>query len=293
MGISYSGGGPRLVLELGAALAFIERGIVPDVIAGVSAGAITAMAHATDAVGGKGIRAAMHEIATGVSTRGLGLHLEAMVQKVIHHRGHLSSIGDHNLPVRRILRGAFPGLMGVDRPTIGDYRPPGHPRLLIAASDWLTEAEWWFSDDTLVEDALVASAAIPGIFPWLHHDTSDGQHLVLVDGGVISNQPLSKLVLEGCGTIYACGFSRPVKTASEPQNAVHAILDSVQMMMHQCSHLEEEYVRLKLGNKGVVHRLEIDHPMASHHWDFTPAQLEALVEEARVQVGNQLDAIKS
>src|SRR5262249_47925578 len=58
VGISYSGGGALLLVELGIALAFVDLGIRPYAIAGVSAGAITAAAHAIDPIEGRGILAA-------------------------------------------------------------------------------------------------------------------------------------------------------------------------------------------------------------------------------------------
>src|SRR5215471_2605331 len=55
VGISYSGGGPLVLVELGCAKAFIECGIRPVAIAGVSAGALAGAAHALDPVDGAGI----------------------------------------------------------------------------------------------------------------------------------------------------------------------------------------------------------------------------------------------
>ena len=48
VGIAYSGGGDRVVIELGIVQAFIELGIVPDLIAGVSAGGFAGAFHALD-----------------------------------------------------------------------------------------------------------------------------------------------------------------------------------------------------------------------------------------------------
>lgn len=289
IGISYSGGGARLALELGAARAFINRGVVPDVIAGVSAGAITAVAHAVDTIGGRGVQLAADIMCRRLSTKALGLSLENALQGLVQHRAKLQSVGD-NAILKEGLREFFEAAIGEPTPNLGYFAPPRHPRLLVAASDWITEDALWFGPETLVEEALVASSAIPGVFPWRHHDSVAG-HAVLVDGGVISNQPLSRLVLDGCGTIFACGFSTPAKTGPEPHNALHNVLDAIQMLMHQCSHLEEDYVRLRLGGSGDIHRLHIDSDLPSAHYDFSPEVLANLMADAESQVSTKLEAL--
>lgn len=289
IGISYSGGGPRFVLELGAARAFIKNGILPHAVAGVSAGAVAATAHVVDPREARGIEVVARLVPQRLSTKRLGLTMEGLIERAIRHRSRLQSFGD-NTAVRDIARAFFAEVIGDERPLLGAFAPPRYPRLLVAASDWLTEDAFWFEDDTLVEDALLASSAIPGVFQWRHHQ-SPGGHAVLVDGGVISNQPLSRLVMEGCGTIFACGFSTPPRTAYEPSNALHNILDSIQMMMHQCSHLEEDYVRLKLGDNGDLHRLFIDGTLPSHSYDFTPALINELIDSADLQVTAQLKGL--
>lgn len=288
VGVSYSGGGPRVVLEFGAVLAFVERGLVPAAVGGVSAGAIAAAAHAMDPVEGRAARLAVEIFPRWVSSKALGLHREAMVQKLILHRGHVRSLGDNEI-IGHACAEIAKAVMGNEDVTIGDFVEPKHPRLLIGACDWRSQAAWWFGGATPLADALVASSAIPGVFPWRHHKDGEAS-AVLVDGGVICNQPLSRLALEGCGTIFAVGFSEPPRSAAEPGDALHAVMDAIQMMMHTSNHLEEEYVRLKLGPDGEVHRLLIDHPLTANSYDFTPQQLEALVEDARVQVSAQLEA---
>lgn len=287
IGISYSGGGPRLILELGAILAFIERGIVPDVIAGVSAGALAGTLHAIDPRSPRAVEAALRVLPERLSTHGLGLTVEAVMAKAIRERGHIRSLGDHAGVLRAASRVLFEELLGTDSPRVGIFQPPQHPRLLIGATDWRREENYWFGPDSLLEDALVASTAIPGVFPWLPFDSGDGP-MVLVDGGVISNQPLSRLALEGCGTIIACGFRAPDKTGTEPGNVLQSLMESVHMLMHACVHLEEDYVRLKLGDAGRVHRVQMTAAVAGHTYDFTAGAIAALVDRSRAEVLEQL-----
>src|SRR5205814_3833292 len=72
VGISYSGGGPLVLIELGIAQAFVDLKIVPVAIAGVSAGAIAGTAHALDATDGLGIQAAAQALIK-LSNRKLGM----------------------------------------------------------------------------------------------------------------------------------------------------------------------------------------------------------------------------
>src|SRR3990172_8026280 len=50
VGVSYSGGGNRGVVHIGALRAFLERKVVPTHVVGVSAGAFVAAFHAYDPV---------------------------------------------------------------------------------------------------------------------------------------------------------------------------------------------------------------------------------------------------
>src|SRR2546425_7717968 len=82
VGISYSGGGPLVLIELGIAQAFVDLKIVPVAIAGVSAGAIAGTAHALDPVNGTGIKAAAHALLT-LSDHKLGLTRAEIVAKLL------------------------------------------------------------------------------------------------------------------------------------------------------------------------------------------------------------------
>src|SRR5918912_2272340 len=71
VGISYSGGGPLVLIELGCARAFVDKHIRPAVIAGVSAGSLAGAAHALDPVGGQGIELAA-DLLSRISGASLG-----------------------------------------------------------------------------------------------------------------------------------------------------------------------------------------------------------------------------
>src|ERR1700682_266695 len=81
IGISYSGGGAMVLIELGIANAFVDLGIVPAVITGASSGALAGAAHALDPVGGAGIRMAA-AILGGVTNRTLGLGIDQVIGRL-------------------------------------------------------------------------------------------------------------------------------------------------------------------------------------------------------------------
>nr|MDQ6901267.1 hypothetical protein [Candidatus Dormibacteraeota bacterium] len=101
IGISYSGSGSLLVVELGVARAFIRRGIIPARIAGVSSGAITAVAHALDPVQGRGLEAAARLLG-GISNRTFGLTWWQVALRLAF--GPRTSLGD-NQPIKALVLG--------------------------------------------------------------------------------------------------------------------------------------------------------------------------------------------
>ncbi|HLZ07600.1 MAG TPA: patatin-like phospholipase family protein [Chloroflexota bacterium] len=276
IGISYSGGGPRVLIEIGIARAFVKKGIIPQVISGASAGALAGTAHALDVRNGTGLDLAA-KLLERLSNAFVGLEPVEVVERAIVYRDHTKSLGD-NGPIGPLVRDGIQDQFGLRDVTLGTFEAPTYPKLMIVATDLLTGNSVWFADDTPIEQAVVATSAIPGVFPWLPLRLN-GIQTVLVDGGVVSNQPLSNLALEGCGTIYACavgGDDAPV----EPTNALDNAMRSVHKMMHQCTKLEEDYVRLKLGDRGTVHHIhpEVDFPVQG--FNFTPDLIRQVMDDA-------------
>jgi predicted acylesterase/phospholipase RssA len=274
IGVSYSGGGAMVLIELGIAQAFVDLGIVPAVIAGASAGALAGAAHALDPVGGTGIRMAA-VILGGVSNRTLGLELDQVLGRVVIEREHLTSLGDH-APLGWIIREELEDKFGLTDVTLGYFRPPGRSRLMVVATNRLNGRSVWFPAATPIEEALLASAAIPGIFPWQTMKVR-GRELTLVDGGVVDNQPLSQLALAGCGTIFACAVGYVGGAVPPPTNAINSIWITV----HQATKLEEQLLRQRLGRRGDIFHIhpEVDFPI--DQFNFTDDVVAAVMEESR------------
>jgi predicted acylesterase/phospholipase RssA len=279
IGISYSGGGALVVIELGIASAFIKQGIVPAVITGASAGSLAGTAHALDPVDGKGVQLAA-EILGHVSNQLFGLTPWSIFGRLLLERENTVSLGDQ-APVGPRITAGLSRIFGLDNVTVGHFQPP-LPKLMIATTDAETREGVWLPDDIRIEDAVIASSSIPGIFPW-RTMTIDGQPRILVDGGVVSNQPLSNLVDQKCGTIYACAVG-PVSALPPPKNALDNAMRAIDLAMHQATKLEEAYVQCKLAGNGKVHHI---HPLmdtvSGSNFDFTPELVASVMAEAEAQ----------
>jgi len=278
VGISYSGGGPLVLVELGCAKAFIECGIRPVAIAGVSAGALAGAAHALDPVDGAGIDLAC-ELLADIHRDTLALGWRTIAWRLLRKRTKFTSLGD-NAPIGpRVVQGIHRRFEMQDV-TLGSFPASGRPRLMIAATDRLSGESYWFPPETPLPEALIASSAIPAVFPWVHVER-DGQSRVLVDGGVVNNQPISELAIEEhCGTLFVCavGSSMP---ALMPTNALNNALVCVDLMMHQAMKLEEELVRTKLGDRATIHHIHPPVAVEVQNYQFTRPIIRAVVEESR------------
>lgn len=274
-GISYSGGGPLLLVELGCAKAFIECGIVPDVIAGVSAGSFAGVAHALDPKGGKGIKLAMDLLGT-VSKRTIQAGYDQIAERVIGSWFHPMSLADQ-IGVGALMRDAIQREMGLTNVTVGTFKTPPYVKLVIAATDILTGESVWMPDDIAIEDAVIASSSIPGFFP-PRRLLINGTPCLVVDGGVVTNQPLTRLAQdEHCGTIYACAVGYAGGVTNPPKNALQNALSAVSMSIHQTMKLEQALVEAKAG----ITIQRIHPPMQVSSYDFTPEYVAAVVEQSR------------
>ncbi|HYZ91836.1 MAG TPA: patatin-like phospholipase family protein [Actinomycetota bacterium] len=186
-----SGGGNLGAGQVGAVLALLERGIQPDLLVGTSAGAINAAYLAGDP-GLEGARR-LADIWTSVRTR----DVFRLPMKPWHLLAHLRSEAlYHSDGLRRLLEGALPFGNIEDAPL----------QLRIVATDFETGGAVAFHSGSIV-DAVLASSALPGLFP----PVEVGGRLY-VDGGIADNVPISPAVGAGAKEIYVVrtGFDCPV-----------------------------------------------------------------------------------
>lgn len=163
-----SGGGNQAVAQVGMLQALLERGIVPDVVVGTSAGAINGAAVAADPTP-EGVER-LAEVWRGL--RGDLVFPGSRFSRawnVLRRSTHLFS----NEGVRQVI-----DLLPAER--FDELAVP----LRVVATDLGTGEEVVFASGPL-QPALLASCALPGLYPPVEHD---GRRLV--DGGVVNNVPL-------------------------------------------------------------------------------------------------------
>ena len=165
-----AGGGNQAVCQVGMLKALLERGIVPDVLIGTSAGACNASVIATmpNLAGVQRLEETWHSLRGDVVFPGGRL---SRAWNLLTRDDHLFE----NDGLRALIaNGSTPA-------TFSELRVP----LRVVACDLDTGEEVVFAAGPL-EPALLASTALPGLFPPIRYDGR-----VLVDGAVVDTVPLS------------------------------------------------------------------------------------------------------
>jgi NTE family protein len=99
--------------------------------------------------------------------------------------------------------------------------------LIIVAADALTGAEVPLTSGRAV-DAVLASAALPGVFPPVEIDGRS-----LIDGGVVDNTPITQAITAGATEVWvlSTGYSCGMKAA--PDSAVGMSMHAVALLVQQ------------------------------------------------------------
>ena len=184
-----SGGGNYGVSQVGMLHALIERGIYPDVVIGTSAGALNGAAIASSPTLEK-----VEELAEVWS----GLTGDTVFPAgAIRRAWNILRRDDHLIPNRgleAVIERANPA------PTFADLQVP----LRIVTTDLITGDEIVIVSGP-VAPALLASAALPGIFPPVHLNGH-----VLVDGAVVNLVPISHALAGPVERIFVLDVSDPI-----------------------------------------------------------------------------------
>ncbi|MFQ5342640.1 MAG: patatin-like phospholipase family protein [Anaerolineae bacterium] len=216
--IVLSGGGNRGALQVGALQAFFEHGIRPDILVGTSAGAMNAAFTAADP-----------------SPTGVECLIDLWRQA-----------GAADLFPGNILTQAFRFLLGKDslyssdnlRRFVEEHVPPGIERfgditgvkLLLTAGDITTGTLYLFGEDpdASLVDGVVASAALPGVFPPVRMNG-----VALVDGATVANVPVTIAAQAGARTIYAVSLGYDGTPRLPARGALGVALQSIDILMFQ------------------------------------------------------------
>jgi len=218
-----TGGGSLGAVHAGMLRALYEQGIRPDLIVGASVGAVN----------GAFIASRPQTLATADA---LGDVWRGLVRSDIFPRdfvtGLLGFTGRHahlvpNRGLRRLLR------MNTQFENLEDSPIPFH----VVATDAATGQDVALSTGNTVR-AILASAAIPGVFPPIE---LEGRKLI--DGGVSNYAPISHALDAGADTIYvltsgtACGVTAP------PRGAIPLLLHSMSFLVTRRLVVEMEHLR--------------------------------------------------
>ena len=215
-----AGGGSLGAVEVGMLQALLAWGEAPAFIVGASAGAINGAFFAAEPTAA-GV-AKLDRIWRGLRRRDVfPLNLRSVLGWFAHG-GHLvDSAGirqllERHLPYQQLENAALP--------------------IHIVASDMISGDEVLLSHGPAV-DAILASAAIPGVFAPVR---IDGR--MLVDGGVANNTPISTAVRLGATRVIVLptGFACALK--SVPSNAVARAMHALSLLVaRQLVHDAERY----------------------------------------------------
>ena len=186
-----AGGGSLGAVEAGMLRALVAEGQMPDFVVGASAGAINGAYFAADPTAA-GV-AKLENIWRGLTRREVFPLTLASLLGVFLRRDYLvDSIGlrrllERHLPYRHLEEAALP--------------------IHVVASDMTTGDEVLLSSGVAV-DAVLASTAIPGVFPAV---SICGK--LLVDGGVANNTPISAAIRLGAERVIVLptGFACALK----------------------------------------------------------------------------------
>lgn len=214
IGLVLGGGGLKGFAHIGVLRALEERGIVPDMFAGTSIGAMIAASYLA-----------------GASVDALTKQAEALRRKDLFRLNHFGMLLDRmrspsiylEEPLRELCAAAIPDVT---------FRELPKPLLVNSVDlDAGARAVWGLPglDDISVRDAVYASCALPGFFPPGRVGTR-----TCIDGGVVDNLPVS-IASHWCDIMIAIdvGSSDASQSArAEGQGFATIYMRAATMMMH-------------------------------------------------------------
>ncbi|MBW3607432.1 MAG: patatin-like phospholipase family protein [Actinobacteria bacterium] len=191
------GGGPLGAHEVGMLRALTERAIVPDLVLGTSVGAINGVAIAADPTpdGAERLVAAWSDIDRSRIFDGSVVRRLATLARTrthLHGNGSLRMLLGELLPVSRIEDLAVP--------------------FQCVAASIERASEHWFADGPII-DAVLASAAVPGLLPPVQ---IDGEHFL--DGGIVNSIPLGRAIALGAEQIFVLHVGRLDRPLDPPRS---------------------------------------------------------------------------
>jgi NTE family protein len=241
----FAGGGSLGAIQVGMLGSLLSAGVRPDLVVGASVGAINA-SYFAGAPSLEGV-ATLACLWSGLRRSDIFPLTLGTAFGLLRHPGNLVDPGG----LRRLIETHLP------YPRLEDAQVP----LSIMATNQQGQAVR-LSDGPAVE-AILASTAIPGIFPPVEIDGD-----ALMDGAIAANTPMLLAVELGATRIiilptgYACALDQPPRRAVA--KALHAITLMINwQLMHELQRIPEEID---------VHIVPTLCPLAVSPFDFSSAK---------------------
>ena len=202
IGFAFGGGGSLGAAQVGMLEALAEIPLRPDLVAGTSVGALNGAVVASDPTGAANrLSHIWHRLDTKEIMPG-GLWTRLIT--VLRSRTNL-----YDSPqISRIVADAIGDI------DIGDLALP----YLAMAVDADTAEAVRLTEGPLLS-AMLASSAIPGVFPAVHRDGHD-----LYDGGLIVNTPVLEALSMGAGSLVVLDCNYPDRRITRPTTIPEAVL---------------------------------------------------------------------
>jgi len=192
----FGGGGLLGACEAGMARALLESGVEPDLVVGTSIGAINGAAVAADPTPSGAQR--LVELWAGLSDDELlGGSVFGRLGALLRTRTSLHSHDELAAVLRRHLTVEHIESLPV--------------RFECVAASIERAQEHWFCEGDLVR-AVLASCALPGVFPPVH---IEGEHYF--DGGLVNSIPIARAIARGATEIWVLHVGRIEEPLSVPR----------------------------------------------------------------------------
>lgn len=252
-----SGGGSLGAMQAGMLEALLERDIVPDVLVGTSIGAANAAFLAADPSLPRA--RALSRLWGSLRSREIFPLGPVGILRALRRDGSLFSTG----PLRRLIEAHSP-YSTIERSPIP---------LRIVATDFADGTEVVFRSGP-VADAVLASTALPGIFP---PHRVDGR--LYLDGGLVDHVPLAPAIEMGADTIYvlSCGF--PCPPTADHRSARSVLAHSMGILLSQRIRLDVRQVPERHPDLKVISLP----PVCTHAGLRDLGRASSLIERARRQ----------
>ena len=239
-----SGGGSLGAVQVGMLQALEELGVRPDLLVGTSAGAVNAAY-----VAGRGMNAAALSDLAGIwgRLRRQDVFPIDPVRHVLALRGVQTSLCS-NESFRRLLDAHLPC-----RP-LEDATIPVH----LVATEVLSGQEVLLSSGDAV-DAVLASAAIPAVFPAVPVDGT-----LLWDGGIADHAAISQALALGADRVYVLPAGVACALDAAPRGALASALHALSVLIERRLIVEVAF----LAERAELHVLPPLCPLRVASYDF-------------------------